>query len=107
MDSTSGVNFIGTDSNGTNDATEGNVLSGNVSGIGIQANGDNAVIAGNLIGVNPAGTAAIANTASGVWITSTTVDGTRIGTDGNGVSDSLERNIISGNGWRGSMTSGI
>jgi parallel beta-helix repeat protein len=98
IDSTSGSsNFIGTDGDGVNDGTEGNVISGNVAnGITITANGSASVIAGNLIGTNPGGTAPIPNNI-GVFITTSSPVGNLIGTNADGVSDNLERNIISGN----------
>ncbi|MBL8811364.1 MAG: S-layer family protein, partial [Planctomycetaceae bacterium] len=95
-------NFIGTDGNGTNDASEGNVISGNTGafGYGVQiSDADNNTVAGNFIGVNPAGTSAIPN-LEGVFVHFGST-GNRIGTDSNGTSDSLERNVISGNSSRG------
>ena len=90
-------NFAGTDGDGLSDATEGNVISGNSTGVWVQTNADNNVIAGNLIGTNAAGTGAINNTSAGIRIFDSSVNGTRIGTDGNSTSDTEERNIISGN----------
>lgn len=98
-------NIIGTDGDGLNDAAEGNVISGNTwEGISIQTADDN-VIAGNLIGTTPDGADALANGAGGVWITGTSA-GNRVGTDNNGTSDALERNVISGNGGAGVEFSG-
>ena len=91
-------NLIGTDADGTRDAAERNVLSGNtlvgvwIHGVGSDAN----TVAGNFIGTNPTGTTVIANGREGVAIG----DGAKqnvIGTNGNGVGDEAERNIISGN----------
>ena len=71
--SMSGVNnTIGTDSDGTNDLTEGNVISGNL-GDGIRLAdglfaGTNHVIAGNFIGVDFTGNAALGNAGAGVRI---------------------------------------
>ena len=62
-----------------------------------QANGpgsDYTVVAGNRIGTDVTGTVSITNVA-GVSIRIS--DYTRIGTNGDGVSDEFERNIISGN----------
>jgi hypothetical protein len=92
-------NTIGTDGDGVNDASEGNLLSGNVArGVIIAGAGTNYnVVAGNLIGTNATGTAALPNHGdAGVTITSG-AQGNRIGTNADGVSDALERNIISAN----------
>ncbi len=102
IDTGASKNIIGTDGNGINDAPERNVISGNLqSGITIQdAGSDENIVAGNLIGTNPAGIAAIANGNRGVAI----FDGAkrnRIGTNGDGTSDVLERNLLSGNMWEG------
>ena len=88
-------NVIGTDGDGSNDASEGNVISGN--GVGIQlgnAGTSQNVVAGNLIGLNAAGTAALGNPLA-VWVVSG-ASSNRIGTNGDGTSDVLERNVISG-----------
>ncbi|MEO8269638.1 MAG: hypothetical protein ABI557_07960, partial [Aureliella sp.] len=91
-------NFIGTDGDGVDDAAEGNVISGNMSaGIYLQSGSLNNVIAGNIVGLNAAGTASAGIQSYGVWLSDDAVDATRIGTDGNGVSDVWERNLISGN----------
>ena len=91
-------NFIGTDGNGqSDDAFEGNVISGNAYGVFLQSSANNNVIAGNLIGTNAAGTAKLGNTIDGVQVFDGTVAGTRIGTNADGTSDTLERNVISGN----------
>ncbi|MFA6027419.1 MAG: Ig-like domain-containing protein [Patescibacteria group bacterium] len=88
-------NIIGTDGDGVNDASEKNLVSGNVGGI-YMATATNWIVAGNYIGTNLAGTAAIANTNYGMYLTTSSNSNT-IGTDGDGVSDDLERNVISGN----------
>ena len=54
------------------------------------------VVAGNYIGTNAAGTAALGNGGAGAS-DHRRARATRIGTNGDGVSDSLERNVISGN----------
>ncbi len=66
---------------------------------GIQIAGSGAsgnVLIGNYIGLNAAGTAASGNAVNGVLITNG-ASNNRIGTDGDGVNDAEERNIISGN----------
>ncbi len=90
-------NIIGTNGDGTNDVTEGNVISGNAYGVFIQTNANTNVIAGNFIGTNAAGTGVIRNVIEGVRIFDNSITGTRIGTNADGVSDVFERNVISGN----------
>ncbi|HZW31641.1 MAG TPA: hypothetical protein VFF52_13090, partial [Isosphaeraceae bacterium] len=101
-------NVIGTDGDGANDGDEGNVISGNgLVGVFITDSGttDN-VVAGNFIGTNAAGTAALGNGgAAGVRITGG-AQRNRIGTNGDGSSDDLERNIISGNTGNGIQIDG-
>ncbi len=63
------------------------------------------VVSGNRIGTDASGTAAIANGRFGVWLTQGT-SGARVGTNGDGVSDSLERNVISGNASTGVLIDG-
>jgi Ca2+-binding RTX toxin-like protein len=92
-------NIIGVDGNGTGDATEGNLISGNNAyGIFIQGDSNNTVIAGNFIGTNATGDAPIGNFAGGVhFFSDFLADDTRIGTNADGTSDALERNVITGN----------
>ena len=107
-------NIIGTNGDGSNDANEGNLISANGDGgqflgegialneggtIGTDCSGNR--IAGNFLGTNETGTAALYTTGlntqrgSGVQINYCTAN--IIGTNGDGVSDALERNVISGN----------
>ncbi|MFD3164889.1 CSLREA domain-containing protein [Herpetosiphon sp. NSE202] len=95
--------IVGTNGDGIRDAIEANVISGN-SAEGVQigqfSGGVNTfptdnVVAGNIIGLDPTGTTAIGN-QRGVIVRFGPVR-TRIGTNGDGTSDTLERNIISGN----------
>ncbi len=89
-------NLIGTNADGVNDAAEGNVISANgVGGITILGSAQN-VVAGNYIGTNAAGTAALGNRFYGVAIGVNSTSN-RIGTNGDGVADAAERNVISGN----------
>jgi titin len=90
-------NTIGTNGDGTADAQEGNVVAGN-GGVGLRLdNGSSGnVIAGNYIGTNAAGDAALPNDSYGVLIQQGAANN-RVGTNGDGQSDELERNIISGN----------
>lgn len=89
--------MIGTNGDGVRDDVERNVISGNQFGIVISDTGTTAnSVAGNYIGTNASGTAALGNVQDGVAL----VSGShlnRIGTDGNGVADAAERNVISGN----------
>ncbi|MBI2339289.1 MAG: tandem-95 repeat protein [Deltaproteobacteria bacterium] len=85
-------NFIGTDGDGTSDAVEGNVVSGNdTNGFNLVSNSN--IIAGNLIGVNAAGTGAVKNGQAGISMSG---NSNRIGTNGDGTSDTNERNVIGG-----------
>lgn len=89
---------IGTNGDGTSDAAERNIISGNFWN-GIQITGlsaTNNIVAGNYIGTNASGTAALANSSSGVRI-SGGASTNLIGTNGDGVSDTAESNLISGN----------
>jgi parallel beta-helix repeat protein len=99
-------NVIGTDGDGSaGDAAERNVISGNGGGIRLFGSSIGTVIAGNRIGTTANGTAALPNVGSGIFEMET-VSNTRIGTDGNGVSDSLEGNLVSGNGSLGMLLNG-
>ncbi len=98
--------LIGTDGDGKSDLLEGNVISGNTrNGIWL-SNADFSRIAGNLIGLSADGTRAVGNNHSGIWI----CNGSQrnlVGTNGDGVSDEAERNIISGNELQGVSIGGI
>ena len=79
-----------------------NVIAGN-GGSGVLIQGSAAtgnVVAGNFIGTNAAGSAAIGNNIYGVFLQNGAHDN-RIGTNGDGVADAAERNLISGNGFDG------
>ena len=86
---------VGTNGDGLADAAERNVVSGN-GGDGVRINGSSAgaVIAGNYVGTNAAGTAPLGNKRSAVSLSART----RVGTNGDGVADVAERNVLSGNG---------
>lgn len=103
-----GTNYIGykDDATNTNASHFRNVISGNgTDGIRI-SNSDNQVVAGNYIGTNATGLAAIGNGNFGVQLLGA-VNNNIIGTNSNGDSDILERNIMSGNdgGFRTSSSS--
>ncbi len=97
-------NVVGTNADGVDDAAEGNVISGNrtsglrISGFAIGAPPAPAtqnVIAGNLIGTDASGTVSLGTQFDGVVLDQ--AHGNRIGTNGDGVHDAAERNVISGN----------
>ncbi|MGI0481987.1 choice-of-anchor Q domain-containing protein [Geminocystis sp. CENA526] len=85
-------NIIGSDEDGTNDASEGNLISGN-GNVGVLLFGSNNVVRGNYIGTNVDGTSAIGNGIHGVYIGSSnhTIGG----------ATATARNIISGNNFSG------
>jgi CSLREA domain-containing protein len=86
-------NIVGVDGDGmTDNTTERNVIGDNFIGVVIYKAGMNTV-AGNHIGVGPGGNSANPN-VFGIDIYSGR--GNLIGTNGDGVSDTAERNIISG-----------
>ncbi len=97
-------NVIGVDGDGRGDTQEGNVISSNgawspslrvaLGGIRIEQSHQN-VIAGNLIGTDKTGGGALLNSRAGIVVFQGS-QGNRIGTDGNGKSDLLERNVIAG-----------
>ncbi|MFO1062833.1 MAG: hypothetical protein U0892_03020 [Pirellulales bacterium] len=92
-------NVIGVDGDGVNDAAEGNVISGNNTyGVYFQGASSTNTIAGNKIGTDVLGSTAQGNTSGGIaFFNDGQAQGNIIGTDSNGVSDVLERNVISGN----------
>jgi parallel beta-helix repeat protein len=94
-------NRIGTNADGVNDAAERNVISGNEdSGIGTNAPGNAyTVIAGNYIGTNASGVQAVPNSGSGISLHDS--EFYQVGTNGDGINDVVERNIISGNAVSG------
>jgi hypothetical protein len=109
---------IGTDGNGIADQDERNIVSGNGQfGINVQTrNWDGTpfqggvttgtIIAGNLVGTDASGTIALPNVWHGISVWQG-AQNTRIGTDGNGMGDAAERNIISGNGLNNVSIVGI
>lgn len=102
LSTSAGFNRIGTNGDNVNDAAERNVISGN-GDHGIMLSGANAsgvIVAGNIIGLGADGATQVANGVCGVLINGG-ANANRIGTNGNGVGDALERNIISGNNWQG------
>ncbi len=99
-------NRVGTDGDGSGDVAEGNVISANGfmsvgTGYndGVALDGADNVIAGNYIGTDAAGTIAMGN----AWVGIDVLYGgpNRIGTNGDGISDVAERNVIAANGAYG------
>ena len=109
-------NLVGTNGDGVNDVAERNLLSGNLfAGVWINGQGtDGNAVAGNLIGTSVTGDVALDNgTSPAIYQSPATYGGTdaligggvvieggassnRIGTDGHGVDDAGERNVIAG-----------
>ncbi len=85
--------IIGTDGDGLRDDSEGNLISGDTSWVGVGLGGTGDVLAGNKIGTDATGLVALPN-LYGVIVSGS---GARVGSNANGVSDQLERNIIAGN----------
>src|SRR5262249_46390754 len=81
-------NFVGVDGDGANDATEGNLVSGNLqAGIVLTAGGTTGNhISGNIVGLNAAGTGQLPNGGEGIVVANGPT-GNFIGTDLNGTSD--------------------
>ncbi len=87
--------LIGTEGDGTNDNGEGNLLSGNaIRGVRVLADVTGTIVAGNYIGTDKTGVAALPNGQDGVLFGGSLG---RVGTNGDGVSDAEERNLLSGN----------
>ena len=97
----SSQNVIGTDGSTDNDA-EQNVVSGNkLCGVLISGTGTNEnIVAGNFLGTDRTAVVALPNGNEGVLI-GAGAQSNRVGTDGNGIGDQAERNVISGNGRNG------
>ncbi len=100
IDAGASLNRVGTDADGTNDAAERNVLSGNTrAGVDLWASSQN-VVAGNYLGLNAAGTAAVGNGWEGVRVELGGFNN-RIGSNADGSNDAAERNLIAGNALGG------
>ncbi len=102
----SSQNVIGTNGDGNNDSAEGNIISGN-SQTGIKLTGPNTtsnVVAGNHVGVDITASAVLGN-QRGI-VLGVGADNNLIGTNADGMSDFVERNIIGGNAGEGISISG-
>jgi parallel beta-helix repeat protein len=86
-------NTVGSDIDGTNDASEGNIISGNTTH-GILISGSSNNVRTNVIGLNASGTV-LANGSEGIMITGTN------NTVGGSTSTTGTANVISGNNDRG------
>lgn len=97
-------NLIGTNGDGIADEDERNIISANSSnqnsGSGIRIEGNSNTVAGNYIGTDVTGTAGLGNYHEGISLING-ASGNLIGTDGDGQSDLIEGNLISGNGRAG------
>lgn len=95
-------NRVGTNGDGQGDAAERNLISGNGQhGVLVNHPGTSGnVVAGNYVGTNAGGTAALGNAWSGIAVIGGPTN-TRIGTDGNGVNDASERNVVASSGHQG------
>jgi len=90
--------IFGTDGDGTRDAEERNVVSGNGNGFRfiIGSTGSDSRISGNYFGVDASGNGALPNRVNGIDLAGSQT-GTLVGTNGDGISDLLEANVISAN----------
>jgi titin len=95
-------NRVGTDGDGHADVSERNLICGTGwEPVHIRGSGtDHNVAAGNFMGTDASGSVALGGGGSGVAIR-LGARFNRIGTNGDGVSDTAERNIISGVTWAG------
>jgi Ca2+-binding RTX toxin-like protein len=95
IDSGSSFNRVGTDGNGLNDAGERNLVVGKpFSAVAITGAGtDSNVVAGNYMGVTAAGTTGLGPDGGVVGI-SFGARFNRVGTNGDGVNDDFERNVL-------------
>jgi hypothetical protein len=93
------ANRIGADGHDANPLAEANLISGNTfNGVGLFGASFN-IVAGNFIGTDASGAAALGNGQRGILFIGGVQSNNRIGTDGDGVGDAAERNVISGNGF--------
>lgn len=92
-------NYVGIDGDGSDEASERNLISGNNgNGFKVALTGNNTTVAGNVIGRSADLSTILPNKGHGVYIKA----GSHvIGSNLDGVSDDLEGNILSGNGKMG------
>ncbi|OVE82183.1 hypothetical protein BVY03_01440, partial [bacterium K02(2017)] len=89
----SGQNYLGTDGDGSNDNKERNIISATSTGWNVDLNANSNIVAGNFIGVDKDGSVDMGNASYNVGINGLY---NVIGTNGNGTSDAVEGNTISG-----------
>lgn len=101
-------NLIGTNADGEADDAERNIISGNFTpnydfGMDIQiVGGSRNVVAGNFLGTDVTGTQPMdQKSVLGMVLLGGTSAYNRIGTDGDGTRDDIERNVISGHTYCG------
>ena len=96
-----GVRGADLDPTAERNVISGNGLANNFPGINLSGAGttDN-TIAGNYVGINAAGASAMGNGGVGIYLQSG-ANNNLVGTDGDGVNDSAERNVISANTYQG------
>jgi hypothetical protein len=92
---------IGTNGDGTNDGAEGNVV-GNVT-IGIDVASTSTVVAGNILGFGADGLRPMGLGSQAISVLGNGADGVRVGTNGDGVSDDVEGNLV-GNVFTGVLS---
>ena len=83
--------LIGTDGDGVDDVSEGNVFADGAVGVNVNT-GNNVVIAGNLFGLHPDGVER-RDLLSAVYIRQS-ASNNRVGSNDDGISDDLERNVF-------------
>jgi hypothetical protein len=104
--------IVGTDGDGTDDANEGNLVCANtgsgLAGFGIVFwHNQGSTIAGNIIGLDKDGNAVtgLGNIQDGILLTVES-SGCIVGTDGDGISDNFEGNMIASSGTNGILAGG-
>jgi photosystem II stability/assembly factor-like uncharacterized protein len=99
-----GANVTGLYVFADNSTVQGLVIS-NFSGSGIVLVSNNNVVQGDYVGTDLTGKRAAGNGADGIAIYGG-AQGNRVGTNGDGVNDAAERNVISANSWSGIAIAG-
>ncbi len=98
-----GLNYTGPGINvhkGGNNLIIGNVIAANANGINFEGGTSGNFVHGNYIGTNADGSSALGNSEEGIRIGGGSASNI-IGSDGDGVNDIAERNLISGNNSNG------
>jgi CSLREA domain-containing protein len=87
----SGGAIIGTDGDGVDDQGEGNLVAGRYTGI------SGRIVAGNTVGLDASGSRVLPGQHTGISVGSDA----RIGTNGDGISDEYESNVVGGSSGDG------